>query len=161
MLFRSGVEERPDGLLASLQGLDGQRHRLACDWLIDATGQARALIGEPPLSGRRRSGLVNGVGLEWLVQVPRDCWQRWSDRLAFALGSDWVPQGYGWIFPMQPGQLKIGVCRLLDPGTDQPPLGGVLQRLISRLLTTAEREAMVVLDRHGGLIRSKIGRAHV
>jgi flavin-dependent dehydrogenase len=96
--------------------------------------------------------------LEWLVQVPSSCWERWSDRLAFCLGSDWVAQGYGWVFPMQAPRLKLGVCRLLDPSRDQPPLGGVLERLIERLLEPAERQAMVAVDRHGGLIRSSVRR---
>jgi len=126
--------------------------------VIDATGQERSLLGEPPASGPGAESLVSGVGLEWLVQVPSSCWDRWSDRLAFCLGSDWVAQGYGWVFPMQAPRLKLGVCRLLDPSRDQPPLGGVLERLIERLLEPAERQAMVVVDRHGGLIRSSIHR---
>jgi flavin-dependent dehydrogenase len=59
---------------------------------------------------------------------------------------------------MQAPRLKLGVCRLLDPGRHQPPLGGVLERLIERLLEPTERQAMVVVDRHGGLIRSSICR---
>ena len=152
------AEPIPGGLRCQLQADDGSRQEIRADWLIDATGQERALLGDPPLGPTATRGLISGVGVEWLVEVPRSCWLRWSDRLAFALGSDWVAQGYGWVFPMQAGQLKIGVCRLIDDATPQEPLGGVLQRLIGRLLDPGERQAMRVLDRHGGLIRSTIDR---
>ena len=150
--------QEADGLHTVLRRGDGGRLEVHSDWVIDATGQERSLLGDPPAGGSGAESLVSGVGLEWLVQVPSACWERWSDRLAFCLGSDWVAQGYGWVFPMQAPRLKLGVCRLLDPSRDQPPLGGVLERLIERLLAPAERQAMAVLDRHGGLIRSSIRR---
>ena len=150
--------QEADGLHTVLRQGDGGEIEVHSDWVIDATGQERSLLGDPPAGGPRAESLVSGVGLEWLVQVPSACWERWSDRLAFCLGSDWVAQGYGWVFPMQAPRLKLGVCRLLDPSRDQPPLGGVLERLIERLLAPAERQAMAVLDRHGGLIRSSIRR---
>ena len=150
--------QEADGLHTVLRRGDGSHLEVHSDWVIDATGQERSLLGDPPAGGPGAETLVSGVGLEWLVQVPSSCWERWRDRLAFCLGSDWVAQGYGWVFPMQAPLLKLGVCRLLDPSRHQPPLGGVLERLIERLLAPAEREAMVVVDRHGGLIRSSIRR---
>ena len=150
--------QEADGLHTVLRRGDGRQLEVHSDWVIDATGQERSLLGDPPVGGPGAENLVSGVGLEWLVQVPSSCWERWSDRLAFCLGSDWVAQGYGWVFPMQAPLLKLGVCRLLDPSRHQPPLGGVLERLIERLLAPAERQAMAVVDRHGGLIRSSIRR---
>ena len=137
-----------DGHSTTLRDAAGSCSTIVSRWVVDATGQARALLGEPD------EALVTGVGLEWLLQVEPELWQRWSDQLSFMLGSQWVPQGYGWIFPMQPGVLKVGVCRLLDPGRDQPPLSRLLQRLIGR----CDLQHATVLDRHGGLIRSTIGR---
>ncbi len=154
-----GWEQRGAAVHTTIQAIDGRRRCLVSDWLIDATGQQRALLGDPaPTMRPGAHELVSGVGLEWLVSVPQDCWQRWSDRLAFALGIDWVSQGYGWVFPMQAPRLKIGVCRLLDPSQRQPPLGLVLQRLLERLFEPQQRRQMAVLDRHGGLIRSTIHR---
>lgn len=121
------------------------------DWVVDATGQERGLIGDPAPG---HGSLVEGLGVEWLIELPTERWQPWADRLSFCLGSDWVPQGYGWVFPMQPGQLKVGVCRLIDPARPQPGLGAVLAKLISRLDLGGYR----VLDRHGGRIRSTIAR---
>jgi flavin-dependent dehydrogenase len=119
--------------------------------LVDATGQRRALIGEPPPAA---GDLVSGEGVEWLLQVPLATWQGWAEQLSFMLGSHWVSQGYGWVFPMAPGQLKLGVCRLHDTTRSQPPLHGLVRRLQQRL----DLRDAVVLDRHGGLIRSTIRR---
>ena len=152
-----GFEARGDQLHTTLQAADGSRRQVASDWLIDASGQARALLGDPPSSGSRH-GLVSGVGLEWLIRLPREQWQPWSERLLFALGSGWVSQGYGWVFPMQRPCLKVGVCRLQDPGRPQEPLGPVLHRLIGRLFPGCGSGELEVLDRHGGRIRSTVER---
>jgi len=150
--------QESDGMRTVLRRGDGRHIEVHSDWVVDASGQERSLLGEPPAVGPGSEALVSGVGLEWLVEVPHSCWERWSDRLAFCLGSDWVAQGYGWVFPMQAPRLKVGVCRLLDPSREQLPLGGVLDRLIERLLEPAERQALLVVDRHGGRIRSSIRR---
>jgi len=148
---------RPEGrrLRTRLRDRRGAELEVLSDWVVDASGQQRALIGEtsPPAEP-----LVIGLGCEWLLQAPLPLWQRWSDRLAFCLGSGWVEQGYGWVFPMEPGQLKVGVCRLVDPCRRQPALGAELERLIARLFPAAERRELRVLDRHGGRIRSRIRR---
>jgi len=139
------------GVMAWLRGPGGDRGQIHCRWLVDATGQRRALIGEPsPATGE----LVSGEGVEWLLQVSLSTWQAWADQLSFMLGSGWVPQGYGWVFPMAPGQMKLGVCRLHDSTRAQPPLHGLLRGLQQRL----DLSDALVLDRHGGLIRSTIRR---
>ena len=146
------------GLRTLLRDRQGGVREVISDWVVDASGQGRALIG--PIAGKAAESdrdLVRGVGVEWLLQVGPDGWQRWSDQLSFALGSDWVSQGYGWVFPMAPGQLKVGVCRL-RPDRHLPPLGQVLESMLTRLFSPAERQASTVLDRHGGLIVSSIRR---
>lgn len=146
-------------MVTLLRRSDGSLLRVSSDWTVDASGQARALLGDPPPAGRPRDGLVRAAGLEWLLRVSPSCWARWADRLSFCLGSDWVPQGYGWIFPMAPGVLKLGVCRLVDPQRRQPPLGGLITDLGRRLLGAGARaDGFDVLDRHGGLVRSTIRR---
>lgn len=140
-----------EGMRTHLRGPEGSAIEVISDWVVDATGQRRQLIGDPAPGD---PPLVEGLGVEWLLELSPAAWEPWSDRLSFCLGSDWVPQGYGWVFPMQPGQLKVGVCRLIDPLRPQPVLGPLLTRLINRLGLGEHR----VLDRHGGLIRSSIAR---
>ncbi len=148
-----------DRITTLLRRPDGGTIRVTSAWTVDATGHSRALLGDPPHPTRPRGELVRAAGLEWLVEVSTATWEAWSDRLSFCLGSTWVPQGYGWVFPMAPGTLKLGVCRLVDPSRRQPPLGGLIDDLSRRLL---EGDATVapprVLDRHGGLVRSTISR---
>ena len=139
-----------EGRLATAVRLaGGVESTILSEWVVDASGEARALLGDP-----LDQPLVSGLGAEWLLQVDRQHWQSWSERLSFFLGSGWVQQGYGWIFPMAPGQLKLGVCRLEDRRRAQPALTAELHRL---LLRCGLAEA-TVLDRHGGRIRSTIDR---
>ena len=135
----------------------GRERQLRSRWVVDASGQARSLLGEPG-SAAAGADLVSGVGVEWLLQLPQTSAEPWADRLSFCLGSGWVSQGYGWVFPMANGQVKIGICRLDDQLRRQEPLGTVLQRLVERLLSPQDRADLEVLDRHGGLIRSTIRR---
>ena len=139
------------GACTRLRGPSGEQRLIHSRWLVDATGQRRALLGEPePAAGP----LLCGSGVEWLLQVDQSRWQAWAERLTFLMGSDWLPQGYGWVFPMAAGRLKVGVCRLSDPRRVQPPLHGLLRTVLQRLdLNDAD-----VLDRHGGLIRSTVRR---
>ena len=152
-----GWQRAGDGACTWLRGRDGRRWALRSRWVVDASGEGRALIGEPQATatrGRAADPLVAGLGVEWLLQVSPESAAAWADRLSFCLGSDWVQQGYGWVFPMAPGQLKVGVCRLIDASRSQPPLAQELSRLLQRTDLAGAR----VLDRHGGRIRSTVHR---
>lgn len=145
-----GCSERSDGaMVTALRGPGGEPTTITSDWVVDASGEGRALLGDPP-----DHALVDGVGVEWLLQVDPQRWRPWSERLTFFMGSHWVQQGYGWIFPMEAGLLKLGVCRLKDGRRSQPSLGQELQQLLQR---NGLADA-TVLDRHGGRIRSTIRR---
>jgi flavin-dependent dehydrogenase len=134
-----------------LKDSDGQQRTITSDWVVDASGEGRALLAE---GASRQDPLVTGVGVEWLLQLPDGQASRWGDRLTFFLGSSWVQQGYGWIFPMAKNQLKVGVCRLIDPSRSQPPLTADL----AKVLRASDLQTALVLDRHGGRIRSSVRR---
>lgn len=153
-----GSEQEGRRMVTRLRARDGAIHRVLSDWVIDASGQSRCLLAPGGAGADGIEPLVSGIGVEWLLRLESSNWQRWADRLSYCLGSDWLPQGYGWVFPMQPCLLKQGVCRLLDPQRPQPPLGPMLERLLERLFSGRERAGVTVLDRHGGLIRSRIHR---
>jgi len=130
----------------------GEQQTLTAGWLVDATGSSRHLIGSSQAPWPEP--LVSGLGVEWLISVEEPIWQQWSNQLAFFLGSNWAPQGYGWIFPMEAPRLKVGICRLDDASLSQPPLSALLAQLLERRgLAGAE-----VIDRHGGRISSTIRR---
>lgn len=166
-LRAQGCQSQGREMVTSVRQRDGSLLRLRSRWVVDATGQARSLIGDPmpnPQHGHRDHKLIRAVGVEWLLQVPIPTWQRWAGQLSFCLGSDWVPQGYGWVFPMQPGLLKLGACRITPEGSAPVPLAPLMQELYRRLFPEAAQDccdpgqAIRVLDRHGGLVRSSISR---
>ncbi|MFQ6539874.1 MULTISPECIES: NAD(P)/FAD-dependent oxidoreductase [Aphanothece] len=139
------------GLRTWLRGGDGSVTPVESSWVVDASGERRVLLGEPAAAS---DPLVVGRGVEWLLEVGPGPWRAWADRLGFFLGSGWVQQGYGWVFPMARGQLKVGVCRLEPPEGSSPSLGADLRQLLTR----TGLEDAAVLDRHGGRIRSTITR---
>ena len=144
--------QQSSGISLTVATPSGEQRTLSAGWLVDATGSRRQLIGTSQVPSPEP--LVSGLGVEWLISVQQPVWQQWSNQLAFFLGSDWVPQGYGWIFPMEAPRLKVGICRLDDDGTAQTPLSVLLAHLLERRgLADAE-----VMDRHGGRISSTIHR---
>lgn len=157
-LGHTALDCRPEGegMVTRLRGGDGAVVEVRSRWVVDASGERRSLLGAGAPGAP--DPLVEGLGVEWLVRLPAAAAARWQGQLSFCLGSDWVPQGYGWVFPMQPGVLKVGVCRLRDPQGAQPPLAPLLERLLERLLEPGERAQLEVLDRHGGRIRSRVRR---
>ena len=139
-----------------LQTRDGRSSLRSTRWLIDATGARRDLLQQAGLSPNPEDPLLQGIGVEWLLQTDDRQAAAWRDRISFFLGTDWIPHGYGWIFPMQGQRLKVGVCHL--PPEDRPSpgsLAGPLQRLIQR----CGLSACPVLDRHGGPVSSSIARS--
>jgi len=139
-----------------LQMRDGRTSLRSVRWLIDATGARRDLLQQAGLKPNPKDPLLEGIGVEWLLQADDLQAASWRDRISFFLGTAWIPHGYGWIFPMQGQRLKVGVCHL-PPANRRTPgsLAGPLQRLIQR----CGLSACPVLDRHGGPVSSSISRS--
>ena len=106
-----------------LQTRDGRSSLRSARWLIDATGARRDLLQQAGLSPNPEDPLLKGIGVEWLLQADDRQAAAWRDRISFFLGTDWIPHGYGWIFPMQGQRLKVGVCHL--PPADRPSPGSL------------------------------------
>lgn len=144
-----------------LVGPNGLHQTRRVRWVVDATGHSRVLLGSSAPSKPFNADLfLDGLGVEWILQGDQNSSTYWRDRVSFFLGSQWIPYGYGWIFPMAGDQLKVGICRLPPPLTDHlEPLSS----LLNRLLLKTQLDCLPVLDRHGGVVRSSILRreAHV
>jgi flavin-dependent dehydrogenase len=151
----------PDWADVELLGPDGTVQTRRVSWVVDATGHSRFLLGSSlPSKAFRADMVLDGFGVEWILQGDKQNTDFWRDRVSFFMGSQWVPYGYGWIFPMAGDQLKVGICRLPPPlKRGLEPLGSLLKRLLVR----NQLDGLSVLDRHGGVIRSSIRRseAHV
>ena len=135
---------------------DGSASVRSTRWLIDATGARRDLLQQAGLKPNPEDPLLQGIGVEWLLQADDRQAAAWRDRISFFLGTRWIPHGYGWIFPMQGQRLKVGVCHL--PRADRPTPGS-LARPLQRLIHHCGLSAFPVLDRHGGPLSSSISRS--
>ena len=127
-----------------------------CTHLVDATGARRDLLRQAGVAVESaQDRLLTGEGAEWLLQGDDVSTARWRDRLSFMLGRQWIPHGYGWIFPMQDQRLKVGVCRLAPANAPRLGLNTALQSLLKR----CGLNALPVLDRHGGRVSSTVNRS--
>ena len=134
---------------------NGKRQRREVRWLIDATGARRELLHQLGVStSLKNDPLLCGLGAEWLIQADDQQSARWRDRITFFLGTRWIPHGYGWVFPMENHQLKVGVCRLMPPGLQQRSAG--LSGFLAETLRFCSLESCPVLDRHGGAVVSSV-----
>jgi flavin-dependent dehydrogenase len=76
--------------------------------LVDATGSGRKVLSSKQYSKNKAMAVT---GIEQHIQVSPAIYQQFKESLNFYLGHHWMPQGYAWIFPMAPCQLKVGVIR--------------------------------------------------
>ena len=91
------TEQAAQGIRTELRSVTGERRWVQSQWLIDATGQQRALMGDPaPAHGP----LVLGVGVEWWYSgfVPQGRGTRTAERqeastwiLRYPLQANWTP----------------------------------------------------------------------
>ena len=84
---------------------DGQIIKVSTKVLVDATGFARAIMYEKE---NDKPDFLSGTGIEYLIEVEPEVYNKYSGDLIFFLGDKWMPKGYSWIFPMEPNRLKIG-----------------------------------------------------
>lgn len=78
------------------------------DVIVDASGSERSVLAKDRYD---KSKSLAATGIEYHVQVDSATYNRYADTLSFFLGQRWMPQGYAWIFPIKPNELKIGVIR--------------------------------------------------
>ncbi len=146
-----------------LQGPNCELTKRRVLYVIDATGHNRLLIGPKQISFTSgRDILLEGSGVEWILQGNSHTSNKWNDRITFFLGSSWIKHGYGWIFPMSQDRLKVGFCSL-PPSSHKNSWKMSNGIALKNLLKKFDLNALPVLDRHGGIIRSTLKRqeAHI
>ncbi len=153
----SSVQSHINSVEVLLVDPNGSKQIMMVDWVIDATGNRRALLGKPELRQLSSNDhLMEGSGIEWILQGDEMNTFSWMNRVTFFLGTKWIPYGYGWIFPMAYNRLKIGVCRL--PPAKEKRLVPLLDQLLN-LINENGLNNLSVIDRHGGTIRSTLRRS--
>jgi len=73
--------------------------------LVDATGPLRAVMYNKE---SEKPEFLQGTGIEYLIEVSEEVYNKYANSLIFFLGHKWIPRGYSWIFPMEKNRLKVG-----------------------------------------------------
>lgn len=116
--------------------------------LVDATGSDQRILEKPP-----SSEILKATGIEYLVDVPESAYEKWANALSFFMGHRWMPQGYSWIFPMEKGKLKVGVCRYFQNEqivAHKNSFDYYLENMMRECLGT---DQLPILDKHGKAVR--------
>ncbi len=123
--------------------------------LVDATGAARSLMCP---HRQQRPDYFTGTGIEYLIQVDDSTYQSCAESLIFFLGHHWMPQGYSWIFPMEPNILKVGAARYSGQHQifkdNYPPIKQSIEVLIQDYLQIKDYHR---LETHGSLLHYRSG----
>jgi digeranylgeranylglycerophospholipid reductase len=116
--------------------------------LVDATGSERKVLAKEPQDD---TSMV-ATGIEHHVRVAPEIYQKYANSLNFFLGTKWMPQGYAWIFPMAPNQLKVGVIRYFQNEYHVPHHPSYRHYLDQMLSLCGTPETRETLDKHGKTI---------
>ena len=123
--------------------------------LVDATGAARSVMYP---HRQQRPDFFTGTGIEYLIQVDDSTYQSCAESLIFFLGHHWMPQGYSWIFPMEPHLLKIGAARYSGQHQilqdNYPPIKQSIELLIQDYLQIKDYQR---LETHGSTLHYSHG----
>lgn len=118
--------------------------------LVDATGSARKVIYDTIAD---QPEMEISAGVEYMIKVNDQVYDRFKDDLFFFLGDKWCYKGYSWIFPMDNNVLKVGTAKMLSKGLKKgsESLKQITERIIADYMKAGDAE---VIDVHGGTVRS-------
>ncbi|OIP74950.1 MAG: dehydrogenase [Oscillatoriales cyanobacterium CG2_30_44_21] len=147
--------EQSNGILVTIKNnLTNESIKVVSRVLVDATGANRAITCR---KGKPRSKLTTGTGVEYLVRVNDEAYDRNAKALTFLLGHKWMPKGYSWIFPMGKNHLKIGAGIWNEEHKlvkEVKPLKYYIELLLKEYVKPDDYE---ILDIHGETLRYSRG----
>jgi digeranylgeranylglycerophospholipid reductase len=121
-------------------------HTFHSQVLVDATGCDRKVLAQRQYD---KSKALAATGIEYHVEVDKATYERYANTLSFYMGKKWMPQGYAWIFPIQPNQLKVGIIRYFARDRFVPyedSFRVYLERMMQQCLGSSQ---LPILDKHG------------
>ncbi|MEG4090396.1 NAD(P)/FAD-dependent oxidoreductase [Microcoleus sp. Pol12B4] len=133
---------------------DGKLIKVSTKVLVDATGFARAIMYDKE---NDKPDFLSGTGIEYLIEVEAEIYNKYSSDLILFVGDKWMPKGYSWIFPMEQNRLKVGAARIfLEQKTLRhlPPLKKYIDLLIDEYLKCKNYK---ILDKHGSMLKYSRG----
>lgn len=117
--------------------------------LVDATGSERHVLAKKL---NFKGNWFPSTGIEYLVEVTPEVYQKWANALSVFMGQEWMPQGYSWIFPMEPNKLKVGVGRYFQNETCVPHEKSYIHYLNHMMEKCLGSKEFPILDKHGKTI---------
>lgn len=126
--------------------------------LVDATGSERAVLAKESYDKEKACTVT---GIEYLIQVSESTYSTYANTMSLFLGHRWMPQGYGWVFPMDNCQLKVGIIRYFTHDHFVPynkSYKFYLDHLIETITGTKEPH---ILDKHGKTIHYSYNRSDI
>lgn len=124
--------------------------------LVDATGSERQVLAK---SLHVKGNSFPSTGIEYLVEVPNEIYKKYAQALSVFMGHKWMPQGYSWIFPMEPNKLKVGVGRYFQNEQVVPHESSYTHYLDIMMQQCLGSTKFPVLDKHGKTLIYTYGRA--
>jgi len=111
---------------------------------VDASGAVGILASSLKL--RKNVPCPISTGMEFIVKAKTTFPK---NTLVFFLGKKYVPQGYGWIFPMEGDNLKIGAAIYDSSEIKHPALVDIIKELIKNV---PQIKSSQPLELHGGAV---------
>lgn len=147
---KAGAEVRLGTMIKSAQNGSGQveistyaGESIRSKLVVDASGSARVLATHFAFVTPKCHPAV-GVELVCRTEsVPAEV----QHTISFYLGRNWAPHGYAWLFPMQKGEIKVGICVYRLKRYANLKLGDVLDRFVASVPWLA---GATVIEKHGG-----------
>jgi digeranylgeranylglycerophospholipid reductase len=146
--------QEKDKTLVEIKPKNGDRITVSTKILVDATGYARAVMYDHK---NKKPTFLKGAGIEYLIEVDREIYQKYFESLTFFLGYKWIPKGYSWIFPMNNNQLKVGAAWLNCSHkiiARTQPLKDYIQLILKDYLNL---DSYKIVDIHGSILEYSVG----
>lgn len=140
-------ENRDNSIAVHIKNLDTQKtETIETKVLVDATGVERKVLmqGVPD-----HAKTIAATGIEHLIESSSTDYQKYAGSLNFYFGHRWMPQGYAWIFPMEPNLLKIGIIRYFPHDKYMPYETSYTFYLNKFIEEQLSMPPLNVLDKHG------------
>lgn len=141
-----------NGVRATFRNIDSKEEcSFEAKLLVDATGPLRKVMYD---SKDQQPTMIYGSGIEYLIEVEQEVYDRYKELLVIFLGDKWALNGYSWIFPMENRILKVGSGKAHIQEKDEAKTNKTTKRLTEKIIKEyIKTENYSIIDVHGGTLR--------
>jgi digeranylgeranylglycerophospholipid reductase len=148
--FCTDYEKQIDGVIVRFKTHEGKEiQKMKAKILVDATGSERQVLAKHL---KFKGNSFSSTGIEYLIEVTPEIYKKWANALSIFMGQKWMPQGYSWIFPMEPNLLKVGVGRYFQNDNYVPHEKSYTHYMHILMDKCLGSKQFPILDRHGKTI---------